>query len=622
VRFHNWLGRLFLRVLTPGCLLAYSAVIATPALAQSTPTRTPVAATAQPSARPAASIPTPTVQAARSIEAPSPTPSAAPLVLPPASAPTPSVSPTPSTSANDPRAFPQTGFRIDQDAFWDFFQKRGGVNTFGYPVSGTFTLLGTRIQMFQRLVMQQRPDGSVGTLNLLDAGLLPFTHINGSTFPPPDAAFAGQMPPPSDPNYLSTVIRFVQASAPDTLDGHQVNFSQTFFNTVPIAGAFPDGQPDNATALLAGFDLEMWGLPTSRPTYDPTNKNFIYQRFQRGIMHYDATCNCTHGLLLADYLKVLLLNQNVPGDLAAEAHASPLLAQWSPGKASALARPADLAATDLTNAFVDLSGSVPPAAAQPAPVRLSTATSNPQTSAVAAPAVPVPVVNLQDGYDLSFPQCGQTLPSAFAFTILGVNNGRAFDYNPCLSSLMTWALSGTPTATQQPRLSFYMNTDNPGPDDPGGRWPTAGLSQARPCDGTASLNCAYDYGWYAAQAAMTGAGGRATSSPWWLDVETMNTWSGDVSSNVAVLQGAVALLKAAGVPSVGVYSSPRQWGQITGATTPDSAINQPFAGLYNWLARAHSADEAPTLCSRTFTGGRVKLVQYVSGGFDANYACF
>jgi hypothetical protein len=372
----------------------------------------------------------------------------------------------------------------------------------------------------------------------------------------------------------------------------------------------------------------MWGLPTSKPTYDPTNKNFIYQRFQRGVMHYDAGCNCTHGLLLADYLKSLLLNQNLPADLAAEARGSTLLAQWAPGKASALARPSDLSATDLTNAFVNVSGSAPPAAS-PAP----TATPLPATPAptraggtaaagATATSTPVPVVNLLDGYDISFPQCGQTLPTSFAFTILGVNGGRALDYNPCLSTLMNWALSGTTTSSQQPRLSFYLNTENPGPDDPAGRWPAAGVSQPKPCDGSASLGCAYDYGWFAAQAAMTGAGGHATSSPWWLDVETSNTWSGDVASNAAVIEGAAALLKNAGVPSVGVYSSPHQWAQITGATTPDSPINQPFASLYNWLARAHSADEAPTLCSRTFTGGRVKLVQYPGGGFDADYACF
>jgi hypothetical protein len=535
----------------------------------------------------------------------------------PAASPT----PVPAFNPSDPRVFPQTGFRIDLDAFWDYFQKRGGVNTFGYPVSQTFTLLGTRVQMFQRLVMQQHPDGGVGTLNLLDAGLLSYTHINGSTFPAPDPSFAGQVPPPSDPNYLSTVIRFVQANAPDTFDGHQVNFSQTFFNTVPISGAFPDGPPDNAAALMAGFDLEMWGLPTSRPTYDPTNKNFVYQRFQRGIMHYDAGCNCTHGLLLADYLKALLLNQSLPADLATEARGSTLLAQWAPGKVSALARPGDLSGTDLTHAFVNVSGSAPPAASQPASTPSLAASSPPQVSS-AAPATAVPVVNLLDGYDISFPQCGKPLPSTFAFTILGVNNGRAYDYNPCLSSLMNWALSGTPISSQQPRLSFYLNIDNPGPDDPQAHWPAAGVSQPRACDGSASLDCAYDYGWYAAQAAMTNAGGHATTAPWWLDVETTNAWSEDVASNAAVVQGVVALLKNAGVPSVGVYSSPRQWGQITGATTPDSPLNRPFASLYNWLARAHSADEAPTLCSRTFTGGQVKLVQYSGGGFDADYACF
>ncbi|MBV9596786.1 MAG: hypothetical protein JOZ87_07975 [Chloroflexi bacterium] len=604
------LARWWLRVLVASFVLGMGVLSPATALAQATPTRTPVP-TVQPTSRPPAVSPTP---------APSPAASSAVPVSP---SPSPTPSPAVAVTTSDPRAFAQTGFRIDQDAFWDYFQKRGGVNTFGYPVSQTFTLLGTRVQLFQRLVMQLRPDGSVGTLNLLDQGLLPFTHINGSTFPAPDPAFAGQMPPPTDPNYLSTVIRFVQANAPDTFDGHQVNFGQTFFNTVPRAGAFPDGPPDNSDALLAGFDLEMWGLPTSPPTYDPTNKNFVYQRFQRGIMHYDAACNCTHGLLLADYLKSLLLNQNLPPDLAADARGNSLLAQWAPGRPSALARPAALAGTDLTNAFVNLSGSAPPAASQPATQPLAASPSLPPVSAPGALSVPVPVINLQDGYDVSFPQCGESLPGTFAFTILGVNDGRAFDFNPCLTTLMNWALnSAPPAATRQPRVSFYLNTDNPGPNDPGQHWPTAGLSQPRACDGSGSLDCAYDYGWYAAQAALTRAGGQATSAPWWLDVETTNTWSDDVTNNAAVLQGAAGLLKAAGVASIGVYSSPRQWGQITGATTADSTINQPFASLYNWLARAHSADEAPTLCSRTFTGGRVKLVQYPLNGFDADYACF
>src|SRR3954451_17471326 len=101
--------------------------------------------------------------------------------------------------AADPRFFSQTGFRVDSDAFWDFFQKRGGVRTFGYPVSRQFKLDGFPVEIFQREVMQQWPDGSVHTLNLLDSGLLPYTKINGSTFPATDQSVIGATPTPNDP---------------------------------------------------------------------------------------------------------------------------------------------------------------------------------------------------------------------------------------------------------------------------------------------------------------------------------------------------------------------------------------------------------------------------------------
>ena len=76
-------------------------------------------------------------------------------------------------AAEDPRYFEATGYRVDNDRFWNFFERRGGLRTFGYPVSREFRLLGLPVQVFQRIVMQQRPDGSVATLNLLDEGLRP-----------------------------------------------------------------------------------------------------------------------------------------------------------------------------------------------------------------------------------------------------------------------------------------------------------------------------------------------------------------------------------------------------------------------------------------------------------------
>lgn len=224
------------------------------------------------------------------------------------------------TPTIDPRAFPQTGYRIERDAFWDFFSRRGGVATFGYPVSRDLTFVGCSAQFFQRIVMQQCGTGGVATMNLLDDGLLPYTRMNGSTFPASDPSLIVATPKTTNPDYGSAILDFVRANAPDTFDGEPVNFGATFFNTVTA-----DQVPDVDSSLLPGFDLELWGAPTSKPAYDPANHNFIYQRFQRGIMHYDKACGCTQGLLLADYLKNLITGQNLPADLAAQAVNSPLL---------------------------------------------------------------------------------------------------------------------------------------------------------------------------------------------------------------------------------------------------------------------------------------------------------
>jgi hypothetical protein len=270
--------------------------------------------------------------------------------------------PMASAQSTDARFFSQTNFRIDNDAFWNFFQSRGQVRTFGYPVSRQFRLDGFNVQIFQREVMQQWPDGSIHTLNLLDAGLLPYTKINGSTFPAPDAGIIGATPTPNDPDYATKIVQFVQERAPDTFDGEPVNFGQTFNTTVSAQDA-----PDAPAGLLPLFDLDIWGAPTSAPARDPNNNNFIYQRFQRGIMHYDKGCGCTQGLLLADYLKAVLTGQNLPGDLASVVQSSKYFKQYAPGKPASLARPNDLPGSDLTSAFEQQQPSAGGAAATPAP---------------------------------------------------------------------------------------------------------------------------------------------------------------------------------------------------------------------------------------------------------------
>jgi polysaccharide biosynthesis protein PslG len=237
---------------------------------------------------------------------------------------TPSGNATPTQNpTGDPRFFSETNFRVDRDAFWDFFQKRGGVRTFGFPVSRDFLFFGCQTQFFQRLAMQQCGDAGVGTLNVLDDGLLPYNHFHGATVPLPDPQLIASAPTPAQPDYAAKAIDFVRANTPETFAGEPVRFLSTFNSTVGLGDAFPQGNGD--PNLLPLLNLQLWGLPTSAPAQDPNNHDFIYQRFQRGVMHYDKGCSCTQALLLTDYLKGLLTGDLLPDDLAAQAANSPLL---------------------------------------------------------------------------------------------------------------------------------------------------------------------------------------------------------------------------------------------------------------------------------------------------------
>jgi len=278
----------------------------------------------------------------------------------------------------DARLFSQTNYRIDRDSFWDYFQARGGVSTFGYPVSRDFQFVGCTSQFFQRLVMQQCGTQGVGTLNLLDDGLMPYTRMNGSTFPAVDNTLTTATPKAAATTYATDILKFVRTNTSDTFDGQQVNFQKTFFGTLTPEQAETDDP--NLLGLLA---LEIWGAPTSKPAYDPANHNFIYQRFQRGIMHYDKGCGCTQGLLLADYLKALVTGQNLPNDLATQAAASPLLRAVSGTAPSG---------TVFGNAFAPGAGSV--TATTPATTPAATSPSNSQNPALLPlPTTPAPNAN-------------------------------------------------------------------------------------------------------------------------------------------------------------------------------------------------------------------------------------
>jgi hypothetical protein len=269
-----------------------------------------------------------TVLAAAATPVPTPAPTASPTPVP-AVAPKPE--PIAPPMAHDDRYFAQTGFRVDNDQIWGFFQQYGGLSTFGYPVSRQMPFLGCPVQMFQRHIIQVCDGQGAALINLLDPEIFPYTRVNGSVFPAPDATMKANTPPVGSPTYADDINKFVQANVPDTFNGQPVNF-QTTFNT------------------LGG--LTIWGAPISSPQPDPSNGNFIYQRFQRGIMHYMAGSG-TQSILLADYLKAIMMNKDVPTDLLAQSRETRFYNQYCPGEPKWLCRPNELSATDLAFAFTN-----------------------------------------------------------------------------------------------------------------------------------------------------------------------------------------------------------------------------------------------------------------------------
>lgn len=244
--------------------------------------------------------------------------------------------------------FPATGYHVS-GVFLDYFGKRGGLRTFGLPISRRFILLGSEVQFFQRQVMQVRPDGTAGTINILDTDLMPYTRVNGAVLPGIEKPLQDAAPLPGIQNYPTKALQFVADRVPNAWLLQPVNFLQTFNSTVKPEEAFPSGRHDSN--LLPGINLELWGMPTSQPARDPANDNFVFQRFQRGVMHYDRRTGATQGVLLAFYFRSIITGRELPDDLASQASASRFYLQYDNNKPNGLSRPFQLPGTNLRDAF-------------------------------------------------------------------------------------------------------------------------------------------------------------------------------------------------------------------------------------------------------------------------------
>src|SRR3954447_7045410 len=191
------------------------------------------------------------------------------------------------------------------------------------------------------------------------------------------------------------------------------------------------------------------------------------------------------------------------------------------------------------------------------------------------------------GVDVSWPQCNGGIPPLTpGFAVVGVNGGRPFTDNPCLSEQVAYAKGRTGYAA-------YINLDAPRGEDPrsyGRRSALDGLARAR----RAGLDVATI----------------------WLDVEVLNHWSHDAATNAAVINGAAEALQSRGL-TAGIYSSVDMWHDITGG----AKVTLPV-----WLATSviDYRDVQP-LCRDGLGGRPAEMAQYVASAngklIDINVLC-
>jgi hypothetical protein len=231
------------------------------------------------------------------------------------------------------------------------------------------------------------------------------------------------------------------------------------------------------------------------------------------------------------------------------------------------------------------------------------------------------------GNDISWPQCGRTYPSGQAFAIVGLNGGKASNFNPCFDSQWAWAQTSR-GGTSQVRAQLYLNTGNPGDvlaQYNVTTWPTSSVS-ADPygtCSGTWTNNlaCSWEYGYDRAQADLSffnNGSHVATSGIWWLDIETSNSWTSDHAKNQASLEGMVYALKHAS-GAVGIYASSGSWSSLFGPV----AVGSSLYSLPEWRPGAKTLSSARTNCALApFEGnGKIVITQYVATSLDYDFSC-
>ncbi len=246
------------------------------------------------------------------------------------------------------RYFADSGFGIGDDRVWTYYVRRGGRKTFGAPISRLFLLWGMQVQVFERGLLAVDASDNVVSLNLLEEPFLPYEAFGELRLPQVDDDLVASAPDPSAPSYGDEAQEFLRLNVAEAYDGRPTRFYSTFLSTVLYSDAYFLGPGDSN--LLAGFALEIWGLPTSaaayhvigydvfsgagpsgedvaRPIFDT---NVVLQRFQRGVMRFDEATATSGAAEIGIYLKAVLIGEVTDPELLSAAASSPLWAQYNP----------------------------------------------------------------------------------------------------------------------------------------------------------------------------------------------------------------------------------------------------------------------------------------------------
>lgn len=225
----------------------------------------------------------------------------------------------------------------------------------------------------------------------------------------------------------------------------------------------------------------------------------------------------------------------------------------------------------------------------------------------------VPSRAVENGYDVSWPQCpnGQPMPPAStSFVVIGLTNGLAFTVNPCVSSQLAWARTHG-VRTDAYAMATYPTQAQFDQYQAAGPWSTATregqLRNVGYAEGRAAL--------------ATLAANSFKPKMVWVDVEprTKQPWPGatnsDLLANREIVTGLLRAIEDAGF-GTGIYSYLSGWQQITGGW------QVPQYPVWSPAGRLDFASEARDLCVKpSFSGGRVFLAQWTDGTYDYNITC-